>query len=480
MTKATARPNIVFILADDMGYGDLSCYGATRIRTPNMDRLAEEGVRFTDMHSSASVCTPSRYSVITGRYCWRTHLTSGVLWGYGAPLIERERLTVASLLKRRGYATAAVGKWHLGLDWKRPGGEPPAFLPADTIRTGSGLDGFDLDYAQPATGGPTELGFDSWFGIAGSLDMPPYCFIENGRTVGVPDCEKPTYYNQQRRGPAVADWRDEEVDITFARKAVEFMEGHVAVRPDQPFFLYLPTASPHRPCDVQPGFVKGKSQAGDRGDMVMLFDWVVGQVTDTLDRLGIRENTLLIVSSDNGARATCANGEDYGHRANGPWRGQKADIWDGGHREPFIASWPARMAKAATCGQLLCLSDFMATCAAIVGEPLPADAAEDSFDMLPALLGDSTSPARDTLVHHSGYGMFSVRHGRWKAVFGLGSGGFTEPRSEEPQPGGPEGQLYDLDADPAETDNLWQTRPEIVADLRNRLEAIQNGGRSRT
>ncbi len=360
-----AKPNIVFIFADDMGYGDLGCFGATKIPTPNVDRIAAEGMRLTDAHSSSAVCTPSRYSVMTGRYCWRSTLKRWVLGGFGKPLIEPERLTVASLLKSQGYATAAIGKWHLGLDWplKEDTGESLTAFDAPTWS----LDGFDVDYSLPIERGPVTLGFDYFFGIAGSLDMPPYCFIENDHTVGIPEQEKQPYYNQQRRGMMTKDWRDEEVDITFANKAVSFIEEQHAAHPDQPFFLYLPTASPHRPCDIRPDFVIDKSQAGDRGDMVVLFDWIVGQVVDALDRLGLTENTLLIVTSDNGARATCANGEDYGHRANGPFRGQKADIWDGGHREPFVARWPGFIPAGSESAKPVCLVDFMATVAQIAG-----------------------------------------------------------------------------------------------------------------
>lgn len=473
------QPNIVFIMADDMGYGDVGCFGATRVPTPNMDRLAEEGMRFTDAHSSSAVCTPSRYSVVTGRYCWRSQLTSGVLGGFGAPLIEPERLTVGSLLRSRGYATAAVGKWHLGLNWRTKEGADLAESTGDSI--GWDQDGFNVDYAGPVGGGPTDLGFDYAFGIAGSLDMPPYCYIENGRVVGLPDREKEHYYNQQRKGMQTPDWRDEEVDIAFAQKATAFIRGHVETEPDRPFFLYMTPASPHRPCDIRPDFVVGKSQAGDRGDMVFLFDWVVGQVMEALDDLGVAENTLLIATSDNGARATCADGEDYGHRSCGDWRGQKADIWDGGHREPFLARWPTRVRPGTVCDELVCLGDFAATCADLVGEDLAEDAAEDSFSFLPALLGeDPSASSREYLIHHSLDGMFSVRKGNWKLIEGLGSGGFTQPKRMDPEPDDPPGQLYDLDTDPQESTNMWLERPEIVRELREILERCRREGRSRS
>jgi len=393
-----SRPNIIFILADDMGYGDPGCYGGARIPTPNMDALARDGMRFTDAHSSSAVCTPSRYSVVTGRYCWRTRLTASVLGGFGAPLIEPARMTVASMLKTAGYTTAAIGKWHLGLNWQTKDGQDLAGASQNT--GGWNLDGFNVDYTR-ILHGPTEFGFDSFFGIAGSLDMPPYCFIEDDHAVGVPDREKEHYYHQQRKGLQTPDWRDEQVDVTFARKAVKFLENHASSELDNPFFLYLAPASPHRPCDIRPDFVKGKSEAGDRGDMVVLFDWVVGQVMDALERLGLAEDTLLIVTSDNGGRLTCADGSDHGHRTNGDWRGQKGDIWDGGHREPFIVRWPGTVPPGTTCGDLVCLGDFMATCAELLDVPLPQDAAEDSFSFLPMLTGQPPSrPAREAVVHH--------------------------------------------------------------------------------
>jgi arylsulfatase A len=458
------QPDIIFIMADDMGYGDVAHYNPqSKIPTPNMDRLAHEGTYVTDAHSASAVCTPSRYAVITGRYCWRSPLQAWVLHGFGAPIIEPDRPTVASMLKQHGYTTAAVGKWHLGLNWTASGEQS---FDTDHGTHEISRDGFDVDYSQPLTGGPTDLGFDYFFGISGSLDMPPYCFIENDRTVGIPTEEKHLYYNQQRKGMMTSGWRDDEVDTTFASKAVAFIEEQQTT--DTPFFLYLAPASPHRPCDIRPDFVIGKSEAGDRGDMVYLFDWVVGQVLDALDRTGQADNTLVIVTSDNGARLTCADGSDYGHKSNGDLRGQKADIWDGGHREPFIVRWPGVIPAGIRSDALICLSDLMATCAGIVDAEIDA---EDSVDFLPALTGEFAT-VRETLVHHSGAGMFSVRQGPWKLVLGLGSGGFSDPRHEDPQPGGPQGQLYNLDDDPAETRNLWSAQPDKVAEMTALLESI--------
>ncbi len=465
------RPNIVFIMADDMGYGDLGCYGAEKIPTPNIDRLAAEGMLFTDAHSSSAVCSPSRYSVITGRYCWRTWLDRGVLGGFGAPLVQPAQMTVASLLKEAGYATGAFGKWHLGLDWRTKSGDRVSDI---DDRVAWDYEGLDADYEAPFGGGPTELGFDRFFGIAGSLDMPPYCFLEDDHCVGPVRREKDIYLNQQRRGMMADGWRDDLVDVTFAEKACSFIEEQAAARP---FFVYLPLSAPHRPC-VPPDFLQGRSQAGDRGDMVCVVDWCAGQVMAKLDELDVADNTLLILTSDNGARLTCANGRDYGHRSNGELRGQKADIWDGGHREPFLARWPGWVEAGAVSDDLICLGDLMATCAEILEVDLPEGAAEDSIGFLSSLLrtGDKGA-ARRELVHHSAAGMFSIRHGRWKLVEGLGSGGFSEPITAEPEEGGPKGQLYDMEADLAEGRNLYLDHADIVEQLTQALEDRRRAGR---
>jgi arylsulfatase A len=461
----TAKPNIIFIMADDMGYGDLGCFGAEKIPTPNMDSIAKNGVKFTDAHSSSAVCTPSRYSVMTGRYCWRTWLKRWVLGGFGAPLIEPRRETVASMLRQNGYTTLAVGKWHMGLNWKKKNGE--ALLAPEKYGTldEKALDGFDVDYSQAIEGGPVDIGFDRFWGISGSLDMPPYCFIEDKQTIGIPDREKTPYSAQQRRGMMTKGWEDDQCDVIFAQKAKEYINEHVSNEPEKPFFLYMTPAAPHRPC-VPPDFIKGRSQAGARGDAVCLVDWMVGEVLDSLRKLNIEENTLIMVSSDNGARAECFDGKDYGHKSNGNWRGQKADIWEGGHREPFVAQWPAKIKPALQCDQTICLMDLMATCAEITGAKISNDMAEDSKSFLACLDNpEANTPVRDSLIHHSGDGMFSIRQDNWKLIIGLGSGGFTAPQHEDPQPGGPEGQLYDLAKDPTETCNLYMENPDIVKEL---------------
>jgi arylsulfatase A len=462
------KPNIIFIMADDMGYGDLSCYGATKIKTLNMDTIASEGIRFTDAHSPSAVCTPTRYGVLTGRYCWRSALKNGVLNGYSPALIEPERMTVASLLKQHGYATACIGKWHLGLGNDR--------------RT---------DYNKPLVPGPNALGFDYFFGIPASLDMTPYCYIENDRAVARPTLTieegKSNEDGWWRAGAIAPGFKHIEVLPKLTEKAIEYIDAHAAKTPGKPFFMYFPLPAPH--CPIAPAdFVKGASQAGGYGDYVVEVDWTVGQVLKALDRNALTDNTLIIVTSDNGSPARTKVKRDpysiieiYGHYPNGNLRGIKADIWDGGHREPFVARWPGKIPSGTKSDELVCLTDLLATCAAIVGVDLPDNAGEDSYNILPALLGKKLDkPIRRAIVHHSASGMFSIRQGKWKLILGLGSGGFTNPKTIKPKPGEPIGQLYDMENDFAETTNLYDRRPEIVERLTNLLEKYREQGYSRT
>jgi arylsulfatase A len=456
---AATSPNIVYILADDLGWGDLRCYNAgSAIPTPHADRLAGQGVRFTDMHSPSSVCTPTRYGILTGRYCWRTRLKEGVLWGYDRNFIEPGRMTVASMLKGRGYYTAGVGKWHLGL--------------GDREKT---------DYNRPLRPGPVNHGFDYYFGIPASLDMDPYLYFENDRVV-----ERPTARTEGRDTPRGVFWRGgdiapgfrmEEVLPTFTSKAVSLIRER-AEKPEQPFFLYLPLAAPHTPWVPKRDF-EGRSKAGTYGDFVAQVDDSVGQVLRALDEGKLAENTLVIFTSDNGANWRPEDKARFTHRANANWRGEKADIWEGGHRIPFLARWPGRVRPGTTSDELGCLTDLMATAAEITGATLPKNAAEDSYSLLPALTGRPAKPIRDAIVHHSVDGMFSIRQNEWKLELGLGSGGFSLPKRIEPTPGGPQGQLYNIRKDPTESDNLWQKHPEIVARLTALLDKYRKQGYSR-
>lgn len=471
-------PNIVIVLADDMGWGDLGCYGSP-IPTPNIDALAVQGVRATDCHAASAVCTPSRYGLLTGRYSWRGPLKNFVLMGHGPALIEPHRPTLASVLRDAGYVTGGFGKWHLGLGWRHTDGTVRnAFAPGAPLHDDVQTDfGRDIDYAAPVTGGPTDLGFDRFFGIAGSLDMPPYAFIDQDRTVGIPDREKEVYLTEQRPGLQVQGWDESAVDVRFVDEACAFIAGQSA---DGPFLAYLATSAPHRP-NVPPEQVRGRSGLGARADGVCLVDWAVGRLRAELERLGVLDDTLFIVTSDNGAPMIFTDDGDVNvHRPNGPWRGQKGDLWEGGHREPFIARWPGVLPAGTVTDAPLCLTDVLPTVAAAAGIPLPAGAAEDGRDMLGVLAGVDTGDADRPIVHHSLAGRFAVRAGRWVALFADGSGGgFSEPsigalfdtgsgKAHAAPPwdaAHPAGQLYDMAADPGQTVNLWDAEPELAGRL---------------
>lgn len=466
---ATERPNIVVILADDMGQGDLGCYNpASKAPTPHMDRLAAGGMRFTDAHSPSAVCTPTRYGLLTGRYSWRTRLGSGVLWGYSRALIEPGRLTVASMLKQHGYHTGCVGKWHLGLgsyDTSKP-----------NLKT---------DYADRLDAGPLTAGFDYFYGIPASLDMEPYVWVHNDRAVAQPTEHDPGSKRRWdggggfwRAGPIAPGFRHDQVLPTIADKAVRYIDERASIDRQEPFFLYVALTAPHTPW-VPTESYHGKSKAGWYGDFVVQCDDVVGRIDAALQRSGLADRTLVIVTSDNGSHWRPRDIAEYGHEANNGLRGMKADIHEGGHRVSFIARWPGRVPAGSVSVQLLCLTDLLATTAAIVGHTLPADAGEDSVNMLPALLDQAgDKPLREAIVHHSVNGLFAIRQGKWKLVQGLGSGGFTAPATVEPKENGPRGQLFDLESDPKEATNQWSKQPQVVERLTALLEQYRISGRS--
>ena len=386
-------PNIVIILGDDVGQGDLSCYNKnSKIPTPRMDRVAAGGVKFTDAHSPSALCSPTRYGLLTGRYAWRTRLQKFVLLSYDPPLIEPTRMTVASLLKKSGYETAWIGKWHVGLEWATKDGSPAEnTIDRNAPGTTDEKRQENIDFTKPIRGGPTSLGFDYFFGTSACCTSdPPYCFIENDRTVVVP---KRMSREEWRGlpgfvpGPMADDWSETDCDFTLTRKAIDFIDGHHAKNPKKPFFLVLSTSSPHNPFLV-PEAMKGKSQAGPRGDLVTVVDWAVGQIDDHIAKRGLGDNTLLIVTSDNGA----VRGEN-GHKSENDFRGYKASVYEGGTRIPFIARWPGTIRPKTTSSETISLIDLCATCAALTGTALPDDAAEDSRDILPAILGRSARTA---------------------------------------------------------------------------------------
>ncbi len=460
------RPNIVYILADDLGYGDVRCLNPeSKIPTPCMDQLAAEGMTFTDAHSGSAVCTPTRYGLLTGRYAWRTRLKQHVLWGYSPPLIDHGELTVAKYLKDQGYHTACIGKWHLGLGWQTTDGAK--------LSDASDLTGENIDFTKPFTHGPLNLGFDYFFGIAASLDMPPYVYLEQDRAVAIPSAMKPTTF---RAGLTAEGFEPVKVLPDLADHAVAYLQEHHAANPDQPFFLYLPLTSPHTPV-VPSSDVKGMSQAGDYGDFVAQTDRAIGEVLDALDALNLRKKTLVIVTSDNGStEPTESMVASYDHRPNHHFRGRKSDAWEGGHRVPFIVRWPAQVTAGATSAETICHTDLLATLADMLDVPLPPGAAQDSVSLLPALLGEKRErPLRDYTVHHSIDGTFALRQVPWKYIDGPGSGGWSSQGPNAPGPDAPPVQLYNLETDIGETRNLWEAEPEKVAELRELLETCKVG-----
>ena len=469
-------PNILVILADDLGYGDLQCYNPdSQVKTPNLDRLSQEGIRFTDAHTGSAVCTPTRYGLVTGRYAWRSPLQQGVLGGYSPALIEPDRFTMADLLKQAGYRTGVIGKWHLGLGWPEiPGAEPePPHEPHQWPK------GDNLDIEANLTSGPAELGFDYSFLVPSSLDIPPYLYLENGQPssreiVEIAGNDEPRGVFW-RTGRGSQDFKLPETLDRLGAKAQEFIVSKSQT--DQPFFLYLPLTSPHTPWLPAAEF-KGQSGAGTYGDFVAHTDAVVGRVLRTLDSLGLKDNTLVVFTSDNGADWKPGDKEAYPkHRANGILRGQKSDIWEGGHRVPFIVRWPQRVGQSRVATQTVCLNDLMATFAAVTGQKLPADAAPDSFDFSPVLgTSNYSKPVRPSLIHHSISGMFSLRKGKWKYVEGAGSGGWSKDDSPT---GKLPAQLYDLEKDPSETRNLLEQEPEIAQELKVLLARQKAAGHTR-
>jgi arylsulfatase A-like enzyme len=458
-------PNIVFILCDDLGYGDVHYLNPERskIATPNMDRLGEEGMAFTDCHTSSSVCTPSRYGILTGRYNWRSRLQKGVLGGESPPLLEPGRMTVASLLKQHGYTTAALGKWHLGLQHDKK------------------------DFTRPITDGPLQHGFDSFFGIAASLDMPPYVFIENDHYTEVPNVRTnfPSFmYSKNDRpgpaplGPGAPDFAAVDVLPKITGKATGFISRRGVDQ--RPFFLYLALPAPHTPL-VPTKEWQGKSGLGNYGDYVMETDWSVGEVLKAIERAGLDDNTLVMFASDNGCApyAGVKELEAQGHFPSAQFRGYKADIWDGGHRVPFLVRWPGKIKAGSHSDQLLCLTDLLATSADLLGVKLPDNAGEDSVSILPALLGTDKTPLHEAVVHHSNNGRFAIRQGNWKLELCPGSGGWGSPRDPEAlEEGLPPIQLYNLHDDVGEKVNVQAKDTEIVAHLTKLLEKYVADGRS--
>ncbi len=434
-----AKPNIIIIFADDLGYGDIQSYNReSRVPTPHLNRLAKAGVSFLDAHSASAVCTPSRYALLTGRYAWRTRLKKGVLWGYSPLLIDTKRVTLASLLRGQGYKTAAIGKWHLGM-----GRAEASFFGEVPVRKSKRL---------PLEPGPNQVGFDYFFGIPASLDMKPYVYVENGKPVVALDGRVIAASKSRleggggfwRKGQIAEGFRHEEVLDVIVERVV----GYINEQGDEPFFLYVPLTSPHKPWLPSAPF-RGRSGAGFYGDFVAHTDEVVGRIVGALREKGLLENSIVIFTSDNGARWSEKNIADTGHRANGIWRGQKGDVFEGGHRVPLIIRWDGVVKAGSSSEQIMGLHDLVASIAALVGVANPAS---DSVNMLPAILGGAVE--RKPLIHHSSRGEFAIRHGEWKLIVGSGSGGFTRVAKPAPKK-----QLYHIGRDPRESVNLAKRHP---------------------
>lgn len=467
------KPNVIFILADDMGYGDVSCYNEnSKIKTPFIDKMASNGVMFTDAHTSSSVCTPTRYGILTGRYNWRSTLKSSVLGGFSKALIKPERVTIGKFLQQNGYKTAYFGKWHLGWDWAitETGDKSINNLNAKP----------NVDFSKPVENGPKTRGFDYSYGFCGSLDMAPYVWVENDMPTMVPtkttvDKGKQSWW---REGLTSDDFSHEQVLPDITKKTVQYI--HENADDEEPFFIYMPLPAPHTPILPTEQF-KGKSGLDNPyGDFVIMVDWVVGEVQKALEEKGIAENTLLVFTCDNGCspQANYKQLETKGHDPSYVFRGHKADIFEGGHRVPYVVSWPAKV-KQGKSDQLLCTTDLFATMADIIGADYTDNVAEDSYSFLSALNVKSKADVRESIVHHSINGSFAYRKSDYKAIFCPGSGGWSAPR---PNSKGidklPKVQLYNLKSDAAEENNLQEEKTEIVEQYRSELAKIVNDGRS--
>jgi len=490
-------PNIIIIFADDMGYGDVSFFNpGSKVQTPNIDYLAENGLAFTNAHANGSICTPSRYGLLTGRYAFRNQAAAGGLSGFDQVVFEPGRETLASLLGKSGYTTAGIGKWHLGVDWATKDGASEVIFNHETGYS-------NVDYSSPLKSGPNDFGFDYSFIHVASTDMPPYMFVRDHQVVDpeivltndiYPSRLDNTVYDWDlrqlteddvywrrgvwwRRGEISKSFRLEECQSLILQEGISFIEEQSRDN-TSPFFLYLPLTGPHTPWLPIEQF-QGETSIGEYGDFLLEIDHIVLQITNTLKQLNVFENTILIFATDNGAAWPQQEIDRTGHVANAGSRGSKGDIWDGGHHVPMAITWPATIKEPAVYDHLVSLTDFFATFADLTGQQMDEDSGEDSFSFLHALYGNMDKPTRDHMVHHSSRRMFAIRKNGWKYIDGLGSGGFTYPAIIQPEPGGPQGQLYHLKSDPLESENLYLQNLPLVEQLKHELQTRIDAGRSR-
>jgi arylsulfatase A len=470
-------PNIVVILADDFGVGDIQAhYPKNKIATPFLDKLVREGMSFTDAHSPSAVCTPTRYGLLTGRYSWRTRMQEWVIAAYEPPLINVERLTLPQFLRDHGYETACLGKWHLGWDWVGP--QKPQMHPIQRNFQKK----LKWDFTRPIGGGPTERGFDYYFGVV-LPNMPPFCWIENNRVTQQPTA---TYQYKKEEGfvvmprgfegaPMAPGWKFDNILPELTRRGVDFIHQHA--EKDNPFFLYFPQTSPHEPVVPSESF-RGKSGIAPIADFVMETDWSAGQIIKAIDDAGIADNTLVIFTADNGHSHYTGWDELIAadHLPSGPYRGHKGDVWEGGHRVPFVVRWPGRVPAGSSSDQMVCLTDLFATCATLLQTRLPADSAQDSFSFLETAIGrqDSDVAPRSSMVNHSNFGEFAYRRDGWKLVYRLGKKNLNASRGEPTV-----AELYDLSNDIAESHDLASSEPGRVKEMTNELAALIKNGASR-
>ena len=451
------KPNIILILADDMGYGDPQCYNPqSKVPTPHINRLAREGMKFTDAHTTSSVCTPTRYGIITGQYSWRSSLKRGVSWSYSPLLIDTAKSTIASVLKKAGYKTACVGKWHLGLGWQ--------------------MDGDSVLFNKPLTAGPLNLGFDEFYGLSASLDIPPYVYIRGNKVV-----QQPTAFTEGpsplitddfwRLGPVSPDFKHEDV----LNHLTDVAENNIreGAKADKPFFLYFALTAPHLPWSPTDEF-RGKSGAGNYGDLMAEVDAVVGRINNLVRSLGIEKETLIIFTSDNGSQFTDEEMKQYNHQANHHWRGRKGDIYEGGNRVPFLVKWPAKIKAGSTSGQLVSTTDFLATFTQLAGASTPGNEKKDSYSFLPVLTAAplGKTPLRKQMVYHSSEGMFALRSGSMVFVKGMGSGGFLKGKPESGDTA--QFQLYNLQTDREQKKNFYTETSLEAKKMLRELEVIVN------
>ena len=472
-TGVTKKPNVIFVLADDLGIGDVSpTYSECKIKTPHLQKMADEGITFLDAHTSSSVCTPTRYGLLTGRYNWRSRLKTGVLSGTSNHLIPANRTTVAHLLKEAGYHTQMIGKWHLGWDWGK---------------TDEGTKKWkNIDFAKPVKNGPDINGFDNYYGHCGSLDMAPYVWVDTGKPTAIPKREegvtkKDDRYGWYRKGPISEDFNIEQVLPHLFQKSISYIQGRAEhTKKGKPFFLYLPLPAPHTPIVPVAPF-KGASKINPYADFVMQVDHHMGELFTALKDNGMDNNTIVIFTSDNGCSPEGNFGllEEHGHKPSAIYRGHKADIYEGGHRVPFIVRWPAQIQAGQTSHALICLTDFYDTMREITNQPKKDNGGEDSVSFAPTFTG-ATQTERTSLISHSINGSFAIREGKWKLCLCPGSGGWSKPRPRDSLKNKDlyPIQLFDLDTDPAETTNLAQKHPEKVQQLMELLNRSIKNGRS--